>query len=151
MNLRSGVFRSALCVAGLLLAISPAFAGEKKLMHCFYFTAIEGASDADWQAFFKATDELPGKIPGLSRVWYGKLPRPITLLSTDAETRKKLAAGEAASGPVTRVVRQWAVCMEFNDAAALKVYAGHPAHAAWELVYAKVRQPGTTTIDFMGQ
>jgi len=143
--------RKLLTVA-LLLAPGLMLAGEKKLMHCFVFTAVESASEADWQAFFKATDELPGKIPGLSRVWYGKLRMPLAIFGTDAATRKKLAAGEKdVMGPVTRLMRQWGVCMEMNDEATLKAYADHPAHKAWEQVYFKVRQPGTTTFDILGQ
>lgn len=141
-----------LSVAVILLAPTLMLAGEKKLMHCFVFTPVESATEADWQAFFKATDELPGKIPGLNKVWYGKLRVPLTIFSSDAATRKKLAAGEKeVTGPVTRLVRQWGVCMEFNDEAALKVYADHPAHKAWEQVYFKVRQPMTTTFDILGQ
>ncbi len=131
--------------------MSPVFAGEKKLLHCFYFTAVEGATEPEWQAFFKASDDLPGKIPGLSKAWYGKLERPMTLFSTDEETRKKLGAGEQASGPVTRTVRQWGMCMEFADAAALKAYGPNPAHKAWEEAYSKVRVYGTTTVNFQGQ
>ncbi len=139
-------------VALLLLLSGRLPAGEKKLMHCFVFTPVESATEAEWQAFFKATDELPGKIPGLHRVWYGKLRLPLTILVTDAATRKKLAAGEKdVTGPVNRVLRQWGVCMEMADEAALKVYADHPAHKAWEEVYFKVRQPGTTTFDIIGQ
>jgi hypothetical protein len=122
--------RFAIAVAYLLLVTGVVSAGEKKLMHCFYFTAIETATDADWQAFFKATDELPGKIPGLSRVWYGKLARPMN---------------------VGNQVRQWGVCMEFADQAALDAYAANPAHAAWSAAYSKVRVPGTTTVNFMGK
>lgn len=151
MKLHSGVLRSALVVACLLLVISPAFAGEKKLMHCFYFTAVDAATDADWQAFFKATDELPGKIPGLNKVWYGKLERPMGFFTTDEATRKKLGAGEPASGPVMRHQREWGVCMEFDNAAALKAYAPHAAHEAWNQLYFKVRQPGTHSMDFMGR
>lgn len=122
--------RIAIAIACLLLFTGVVSAGEKKLMHCFYFTAIETATDADWQAFFKATDELPGKMPGLSHVWYGKLARA-------------LKVGEQ--------VRQWGVCMEFADDAALKAYAANPAHKVWFDAYSKVRQPGTTTVDFMGK
>ncbi len=137
----------------LLLAAGAVFAGEKKLMHCFYFTVEAGATEAQWQAFFKATDELPGKIPGITSVWYGKLARPMAVLSTsDAEARKKLNAGEKeVTGPMSRVAREWGACIEFNDAAALKAYADHPEHKKWEEVYFKVRQYGTTTVDFMGQ
>jgi hypothetical protein len=141
-----------LLLVALLAAPCLVVAGEKKLMHCFVFTPVESARQADWEAFFKATDELPGKIPGLLRVWYGKLRAPLTIYTTDAETRKKLAAGEKqVTGPVQRLVRQWGVCMEMENEQALKAYADHPAHKAWEQVYFKVREPGTTTFDILGQ
>ena len=146
------VSRIAMVVTCFLLFAGMASAGEKKLMHCFYFTAVENAPDADWQAFYKATDELPNKIPGLSRVWYGKLTGPMAVLTTaDAETRKKLIAEGTATGPVTRLVRQYGVCMEMADEATLKVYADHPYHKTWEAAYFKIRQPGTNSMDFMGK
>ncbi len=149
--MRSMLTRFAIGFTAMFLLAGSGSAGEKKLMHCFYFTAVPAATEADWQAFYKATDALPGQIPGLSRVWYGKLARDLVVYNTDAETRKKLAAGESATGPVTRLVRQHGVCMEFADAAALKAYAAHPAHEKWVEVYSKVREYGTTTMDFMGQ
>jgi len=142
-----------LLLAGL--AASGASAGEKKLMHCFAFTAIDSASPADWEAFFKATDGLPGQIPGLARVWYGKLRRPVTLVTpADAASYKKVVAagaGEEVTIPVRRVEQRWGVCMEMADEAALKTYAGHPAHKAWEEIYGKVRRPGTMSFDILGQ
>ncbi len=132
-------FRLARCLAGLLLLTGVVSAGEKKLMHCFAFTAVESASDSDWQAFLKATDALPGKIPGIHKTWYGKLRSPLTIT-------RVTPAGEAI-----KVQRQWGVCMEMNDEATLKTYAGHPAHKEWSDVYSKVRAPGTTTFDILGQ
>lgn len=148
----SNVLRTVVCLAGLLVSSTALTAGEKKLMHCFAFTAVDNASDADWQAFFKATDALPGKIPGLTKVWYGKLRSPLTIFDVDAKTRKQLAGGaKSATGEVTRVQRQWGVCMEMNGAAALKSYASSPAHKEWEDAYSKVRVPHTTTYDILGQ
>lgn len=142
-----------LLLAGL--AAGGASAGEKKLMHCFAFTAIDSASPADWEAFFKATDDLPGKIPGLMRVWYGKLRRPLMQVTpADAASGKRAmgaGAGEEVTIPVRRRERTWGVCMELVDEAALKTYAGHPAHKAWEEIYGKVRQPGTMSFDILGQ
>ena len=60
--------RLLICLAVLLCAAGVSAAADGKLMHCFYFTAVEGATDADWQAFYKATDALPGKVPGLVSV-----------------------------------------------------------------------------------
>jgi len=146
------ILRLAACLAILVLATAVLSAGEKKLMHCFTFTPVETATEGDWNAFYKATDELPGKIPGLLKVWHGKLTRELAIFGTDRETFKKLAAGEKdVTGPVTRRMRTYGVCMELADDAALKVYAGHPAHKEWNDVYAKVRQSPTTTIDIVGR
>ena len=136
----------------MLLLIAPASAGEKKLMHCFAFTVIDGASDADWKAFQSATDALPDKIPGLTRVWQGKLRAPLAQFTTDAATRKKLGGGEKdVTGPVNRLMRQYGVCMEMADEATLKKYTDTPAHAEWLKTYEKVRVAGTTTYDIVGQ
>ena len=143
MNLDGGVIdlnmrrpfskiRLAACGVALLCASSlPAASG--KLMHCFAFTPIATATDADWQAFYKATDELPSKIPGLLNVWYGKLRRPLTIVGQDG----------------SKLVRQHGACMEMQDEATLTKYADHPAHKEWVAVYGKVRQPGTTTYDII--
>ena len=117
-------------VLAILALAGTASAGEKKLMHCFAFSAIESATDADWQAFYKASDALPGKIPGLTKVWYGKLRRPLSAVSP---------------------ARTHGMCMEMNDEATLKTYAAHPEHKTWVAAYEKVRQPGTTTFDIIGQ
>lgn len=119
-------------LAGLLLFSSAVRAGEKGLMHCFAFAPLPGATEADWEAFFKATDELPGKIEGLQKVWAGKLMAP-RKLSPDASAR------------------EYGVCMLLDDRDALNVYAEHPAHAAWVEVYVKVREEGSTTFDIIGQ
>jgi len=127
-------------------------AGEKALMHCFAFTVIDSASPAEWEAFNKATDALPGKIPGIKRVWRGQLRAPLQIFNTDAETRKKVAAGEEKiSGPVTRLLRKSGVCMEMADEATLKSYADHAYHKEWLSAYEKVRVAGTTTFDILAQ
>ncbi len=136
--------------AVLLLWSSGAVSAQQKLMHCFYFTAVEGATAADWDAFHKATEALPGKIPGLTRVWHGKLRMPVGIFNPDQETARKLRGGEkSATGTVTMVPRQYGVCMEMNGPEALKEYAAHPAHKEWDAVYQKVRQYGTTTFDIV--
>ena len=105
----------------------PAAAAESKLMHCFAFTAIAEATEADWQAFYAATDELPSKIAGLNKVTHGKLLTP--------------NVGDAQ--------RDYGVCMEMTDEAARTAYGEDPAHAEWVEAYAKVRVPGTTTFDYL--
>ena len=123
-------------LATLAFLPADAAAGEKKLMHCFAFTEIATATDADWAAFMKATNELPDKIEGLEKVWVGKLRRPLRQYG-----RNQAEPAERQSG----------VCMEMADEAALEVYANHPAHSEWVKVYAKVRVAGTTTFDIIGR
>ncbi|HSW48665.1 MAG TPA: hypothetical protein VLH09_00755 [Bryobacteraceae bacterium] len=150
MKARRTLVQSAACVALFLLSSGATWA-QQKLMHCFYFTPIETATAADWDAFNKATEALPGKIPGLTRVWSGKLRMPQAIFSlVDREAAKKLRSGEkSVSGEVTMTVRQHGVCMEMDGPEALKVYAGHPAHKEWDAVYQKVRQYGTSTFDIV--
>ncbi len=144
--------RLAVCLAGLMLSAGAVSAGEKKLMHCFAFTAIENASEADWNAFYQATDALPGKISGLTKVWYGKLRSPLMQFAPSSEAYKKLRAGEkSVTSEVRATPRQYGVCMEMNDAATLKTYTDNPEHKVWLKAYEKVRVAGTTTFDILGQ
>jgi len=124
-----GVVASMFFVAGWLLGQQTATT-QKTLMHVFAYTPRETATPQDFANFKKATADMVGKIPGLRQVWVGKLRRP--LKQGDQE-------------------RLYGVAMEFDDAAALDVYADHPAHKAWEQVYDKVRVPGTTTMDILGE
>ena len=103
---------------------------EKTLMHVFAFTPVEGATEQDFANLRTATADMVGTIPGLRRAWYGRLLQPIP----------------GGSDP-----RLYGVAIEFDNVNALQVYADHPAHRAWEQVYAKVRVPGTTTLDIPGE
>jgi hypothetical protein len=142
--------RVVIMLAVLACAAGISAAADGKLMHCFYFTAVEGATDADWQAFYAATDALPGKIPGLLGVWYGKLNRPMSIFMPGGEARKGIKPDTTKiTGEFSRVVRQNGVCMEFKNQEALKAYTPNPAHKEWEAVYGKVRQPGTSTFDIL--
>jgi hypothetical protein len=114
-----------------MLLASTSMAAEKKLLHCFAFTAVETATKADWDAFYKATDDIPKKIKGVSHVWYGKLQRPFTVEGG--------------------VARQYAVCMDMDSAEARKNYGSDPYHKIWNDAYSKLRVEGTTTFDIPGQ
>ena len=119
-----------LCLAAGFLLANTAMAGEKKLMHCFAFTSVTAATQADWDAFFKATDELPKKIKGVRHVWYGKLANPLRH---------------------NNATRDYGVCMEMDSADVRKAYGDDPYHKTWTDAYAKVRVEGTTTFDILGQ
>lgn len=140
----------------LLLLTSAALlsAGEKKFLHCFAFTTVDTATEADWAAFAKATDELPGKVKGLEKVWHGKLRNPLNQVQprgVDAESRKKLMAGEDTPVTARMLQRKHGACMQFADEASFQAYGGSPGHKEWEAVYSKVRVPGTTTFQILGQ
>jgi hypothetical protein len=118
------------CLAAGFLLVNSAMAGEKKLMHCFAFTVIDSATPADWSAFYKATDDIPKKIKGVSHVWYGKLASPLN----------------QANGK-----RTFGVCMEMDNAAVRAAYGDDPYHKTWTEAYDKVHVEGTTTYDILGQ
>jgi hypothetical protein len=146
--------RFTLLTVAVALCAGSAMAGEKAVMHCFAFTPVREATQADWDAFHKATDALPGKIKGIKRVWYGKLMRPLTvpaLSIDDASARKALMDTGKGTAPVTINRREHGVCMEFANEAAFKAYGADPAHKEWESVYSKVRVAGTTTYQIVGQ
>jgi len=131
--MRFRLVRVTVLLTGAILFGGISSAGEATLMHCFYFTPIAEASQADWDAYYEATDELPSKIKGLRRVWAGKL-------------RERAAVSQQV-----KLGRTFGACMELTDEAALEAYTKHPAHAAWVKAYEKVRVPGTTTFDILGQ
>jgi hypothetical protein len=140
--------------AALLLLSGSARAGEKTLMHCFAWTPVKEATPTDWQAFYKASDALPQKIKGIIRVWYGKLDNPLgqtQIGQIDTATFQKYRGGESVNAPVTRMTREYGMCMEMKDAGVLKAYDDDPYHKVWTEAYSKVRVEGTTTFNILGQ
>jgi hypothetical protein len=140
--------RVATCIAGLVISAASALAAEKTVLHCFAFTPIETATQAEWDAFKKASDALPSQIPGLKRVWYGKLNRPLAqnnLKFADPETGKKMRAEKKGTTEFAIVERKNGACMEFENLQAFQAYDANPAHKAWTEAYSKVRVAGTTT------
>jgi antibiotic biosynthesis monooxygenase (ABM) superfamily enzyme len=129
--------RTALWMGGALLFMAGCLVGQqtgtpqKTLLHVFAYTPLEGATQKDFEDFKKATGDLVGKVPGLRRVWVGKLREPVP-----AEND---------------IIRTYGVAMEFDDVQALAAYANHPAHKEWEKAYEKVRVRGTTTLDILGE
>ena len=127
----------ALAVAGLLVSAGWVLgqqtpATQPTLLHAFAFTPVATATPQDFENLKKATADMVGKVPGLRRAWVGKLRAPVDL------------------GPVAPK-REYGIALEFDDVKALDAYADHPAHAAWERVYRRVREPGTTTFDILGE
>lgn len=129
------VMKLALCLAGLLLLLVGCAIGretappERPLMHVFAYTPRDTATQQDYAAFEAATRAMVGKIPGLRKVWLGKLREP-----TPAENDR---------------IRTYGVAMEFDNIEALAAYSQHPVHAEWNAIYERVRQQGTTTLDIV--
>jgi len=142
----------AVCAAALFLT-SAAHAGEKKLMHCFAWTSIKDADQADWDAFFNASDLLPSKIKGITHIWYCKLAAPLSQYNVEAtgDAQQKLRKGEPTPVTAQRVPRDWGMCMEMTGPAVLKAYDTDPYHKKWTDAYAKIRVEGTTTFNILGQ
>jgi hypothetical protein len=143
----------SLLAALALSSASLAHAGEQQLMHCFAFTPIASATPDQWDAFWKATDALPKNIPAIKMVWYGKLRAPLNQFRVDADTAKKFTPEnpKVEGAAVTRVRREYGVCMAMESADALKTYTQNPYHKVWSAAYEKVRVAGTTTFDIIGQ
>jgi hypothetical protein len=99
---------------------------QRTLIHAFAFQAQQGVTDQQVKELWGATQRMVGQIPGIRNVWMGPVLN---------------------RGPEW----QYGVVMEFQDQAALKVYADHPAHREWEKIYGQVRVPGTNTLDIQGQ
>lgn len=138
--------------ATVLLTSGLATAGEKGMMHCFAFTVIPTATDAEWTAFAQATDKWPKKFKGIKKVWHGKLRAPLQQFVITADARKKLAAGEKdVDTKGNRLMRQHGVCMVMVGPDTLKEYTASPYHKEWTAIYEKVRVAGTTTYDILGQ
>ena len=111
--------------AGLLVgqrAVTP----QKTLVHAFAFQLQEGAGEPQVQQVWAATRKMAAAIPGIRNVWMGRV----------------LNRGKEY---------QYGVVMEFENQAALKTYASHPAHKEWNQVYSKVRVEGTNTLDIQGE
>ena len=148
------LIRDAAFAGAVLLLHTAAFAGEKSLMHCFAWTPVKTATQADWQAFYKASDDLPKKIKGITKVWYGKLRAPLGITSLgkiDDAAFQKYRNGEAVTAEVNRTPREYGMCMEMANAQVLTAYDADPYHKTWTDAYAKVRVEGTTTFDILGQ
>jgi hypothetical protein len=141
-------------LATLIFGACLAQAGEKGLMHCFAFSPIKEATQADWDAFYKATDAMPKNMPFVKHVFFGKLARPLNQYSSpDADAAKKARGGEkGVTAELRGFVREYGACMHFDGGPeVLKQYTAHPYHKVWSAAYEKVRVAGTTTFDIIGQ
>ena len=71
---------------------------QTTLLHVFAYTPVAEATQQDFDNFKKATADMVGKVPGLRRVWVGKLKAPLG----EGDTKRLYGVG-----------------MEFDDSIAL--------------------------------
>ena len=124
-----------LAVVGLVFA-SGWVAGQQRattqrtVVHAVAWTAKEDATPEGLEEFKQATESLVGSMPGLRRVWVGKLRQPLII-------------GD--------LKRNYGLILEFDDLATREAYSSHPNRVPWAAVWEKVRLPGSTNFDVIGE
>ena len=127
--------KTILCVVGCMLFLGGWLVGQerastqKTTIHAAAWTARDGLGQQDFENFKKETAGLVGKVPGLRRVWVGKLRAPIN-----------------AEG----VQRNYGIILEFDGVKSKEAYSdNHPS--PWYENFGKLRQPGSTNFDVVGE
>jgi hypothetical protein len=123
-----GVFGAALFLAGWLVGQRTATT-EKTTVHAAAWTARDGLTQQEFEAFKKETAAMVGAVPGLKRVWTGKLRAPVTF---------------------DGVKRDYGIVLEFDSVKSKQAYSDkHPS--PWYEDFAKIRQPGSSNFDVVGE
>lgn len=127
--------RTLLLLAGGMLFVAGWVAGsqsaatQKTVIHAAAWTALEGMTQQQFDDFKKESAALVGQVPGLRRAWVGKLRAPVT---------------------VEGVQRNYGLIVEFDDVKSKEAYsANHPS--PWYEMFGKLRQPGSTNFDVVGE
>ncbi len=103
---------------------------EKTVIHAVAWTPQEDATEGQFQDFQQATVELIDQMPGLRRAWVGKLRKPLV------------------HGDMTRT---YGLVFEFDDLQSREAYSSHPSRAPWAEVWSRLRVPGSTNFDVIGE
>jgi antibiotic biosynthesis monooxygenase (ABM) superfamily enzyme len=125
-----------LAVAGIGLFFSgwavgkEKFATERSMVHFAAWTAKDGLTQAELDAFKSSLTKLPDMFPGLERVWVGKLGAEVT------------ANGEK---------RNYAIALQFQDYKSKLAYSSSPRREEWLTMFETVRKPGSTSFDLIGE
>lgn len=112
---------SALALAG---TTTLAAAGKpKSIIHVVTLYWKDGTTAAQKKAVFDGIEKMGAAMPGIKNIW---------LKSINVQ------------GDIDGKKLESAFVMEFESAAALKAYANHPAHKAWEKIYLPLRGESRT-------
>lgn len=127
--------RTLLCLAGCTLFLAGVLVGQeraatqKTVIHAAAWTALDTLTPEQFNNFKKETAAMVGKVPGVRRVWTGKLREPVT---------------------VGGLKRDYGLIVEFDDVKSKNAYtANHPL--PWYENFNKLRKPGSTSFDVVGE
>lgn len=102
---------------------------QKTVIHAAAWTALDGVTQQDLDNRKKESAALVGQVPGLRRVWGGKLRVPIT---------------------VEGVQRNYGSILEFDDLQSREAYTNNRP-ARWYDGLNRLRQPSSTNFDVVGE
>lgn len=122
-------------LGGVVLFLSGVLLGQesgstqKTVLHVAAWTARDGITQQDLDTFQKESETITSQVPGLKRVWVGKLRQPLT---------------------VDGIQRNHAVVLEFDDLKSREAYTNNRP-ARWYDGLNRLRQPGSTNFDVVGE
>ena len=133
----SRFFRGKLCLLGIGCALFLAgwvmgqekATAQKTTIHAAAWTAKADLTQQEFERFRSETAAMVGTVPGLKRVWVGKLRAPVTFDGNK---------------------RDYGIVLEFDNAKSKEAYSDkHPE--PWYSNFGKVRQPGSSNFDVVGE
>ncbi|OFV98716.1 MAG: hypothetical protein A3H94_05425 [Acidobacteria bacterium RIFCSPLOWO2_02_FULL_60_20] len=105
-------------------------ATQRTVVHAVAWTAKNDATPEGLEDFRRATETLVDTMPGLRRAWVGKLRQPLV---------------------VGDLRRDYGLILEFENLPTREAYSSHPNRVPWAAVWEKVRIPGSTNFDVLGE
>jgi hypothetical protein len=128
------------CLAGAALLVLGALAGvaankygkPKSIIHVVTLYYKDGTTEEQKKEVLEATEKMAAEIPGIKNIW-------LKSIKVQGVYQEKQADGAFKARMFTD-----AFVIEFENEAAFKAYDDHPAHRAWEKVYAAARGRSST-------
>lgn len=134
LNLKSAAAAAVLVAMGAAAGFAAHRYGKPKtVIHVVTLAYVEGTGDKQKQAVLDGVERMASEIPGIRNVWL----KPAKVQGYQYE---KLGNGKDKYHRMTD-----AFVIEFESAAAMEIYANHPAHRAWEKLYVPLRARSATS------
>ena len=133
----SRLFKGKLCllVIGCALFLGGWVLGQetvstqKTTIHAAAWTARADLTPQEFEKFKIETAQMVGTFPGLKRAWVGKLRAPVTFDGNK---------------------RDYGIVLEFDNVKSKEAYSDkHPS--PWYEDFGKLRQPGSSNFDVVGE